>query len=152
MDESQWERVRALVEPMLAEQGMELVELTCQPAGGQQLVRILVDTVGGVTIQQCARANQLIGRALEQTDLIEGRYVVEVSSPGLDRPLVSRRDFERALREDVALELSAADGRPRTLEGQVLAVQHEAVVLKTPSGNIAVPWAEVREGKKTLRW
>ncbi len=152
MDDSRVPAIQALVEPILTDVNMELVELTCRPQGRQLLVRVLVDKVGGVTIQQCARANQLIGQALEATSLIEGGYTIEVSSPGLDRPLVSKRDFERALGEDLRLELMGEAGRVKELQGMLLAVQSEAVVLKTTSGNLTLPFAQIRMAKKAVRW
>ncbi len=152
MDEPLVAQLQTLVEPILAERGMELVELTCRLQGRQQLVRLLVDKVGGVTIQQCARVNQRIGQALESANLIEASYTIEVSSPGLDRPLASRRDFERAIGEEVVVDLSVGDGRSKELRGMVLAVQHEAIVVKTSSGNVTAPFAEIRTAKKALRW
>ena len=145
-------QLQALVEPILAERELELVELTSRPQGRQQLIRLLVDKVGGVTIQECATVNQRIGAALEQANLVEGSYLLEVSSPGLDRPLANRRDFERALGEDLVMELVLEDGRTRTLDGMLLAVQAEAIVLKLVSGNVTVPLAQVRGAKKAVRW
>jgi ribosome maturation factor RimP len=144
--------IQALVEPILSEHQLELVELACRPQGRQLLVRLLVDRVGGVTIQHCARVNRLIGEALEQANLIEGSYTVEVSSPGVDRSLVSRRDFERVLGRTLRLELAVELGRSRTLEGMLLAVQSEALVMKTPEGNITVPLSKLRHATQALRW
>jgi len=144
--------IQALAEPILAEGGMELVELTSQPHGGQRLIRFLVDRVGGVTVQQCARMNRRIGEALEAASLMEGGYTIEVSSPGLDRPLVSKRDFERALGEELRLEVRREAGRSQELRGMLLAVRQEAVVLKMTSGNVTVPFAEIRAAKKAVRW
>ena len=145
-------QIQALVEPILVDRSLELVELTCRPQGGQQLIRLLIDRVGGVTIQHCAHVNQLISNALEAANVIEGSYTVEVSSPGLDRPLVTKRDFERALGEALRVGAAQADGRVRELGGMLLAVQHEAIVLKTPSGNVTIPFGDIRGAKKAIRW
>jgi ribosome maturation factor RimP len=150
--ETQLAAIQALAEPILNERHLELVELTAHPRGGEQLIRMLVDGVGGVTIEQCAQANRRIGEALEQANVIEGRYTVEVSSPGLDRPLTVKRDFERAIGEDLDVQVASADGRVRPQRGMLLAVQHEAIVLKTPAGNVTVPFADIRGAKKALRW
>lgn len=152
MDDQLVTAIRALAEPILAEREMELVELTCRPQGRQQLIRLLVDKVGGVTIQHCAQVNQRIGQALDASGLIEGSYTVEVSSPGLDRPLVTRRDFERALGEDLVVECDEGSGRSTSLTGMLLAVQPEAIVLNRPAGNVTVPLARIRIAKKALRW
>lgn len=152
MDETRLAAIRTLIEPMAAERDIELVELACRPQGRQLLVRLLVDKVGGITIQQCAQLNQRISEALETANLIEESYTVEVSSPGLDRPLVTKRDYERAVGEEVRLDVRIADGRFRETQGMLLAVQPEAIVLKTTSGNITVPFDEIRVAKKALRW
>ena len=152
MDEPRVAQLQALVEPVLADHAMELVELTCRPQGRALLVRLLVDHVDGVTIQQCSRVNQLIGQALEAANLIEGSYTIEVSSPGLDRPLVTKRDFERALGEDLRIDVKAENGRSWEFQGMLLAVQPEAIVLKTSSGNITLPLTDIRIAKKVLRW
>ena len=113
---------------------------------------LVVERVGGVAIQQCASANQAIGQALDASGLVPERYTVEVSSPGLDRPLTTKRDFERAIGEELALEIRAGEGRFKPLEGMLLAVQPEAVVVKTPEGNLTVPMGEIRIAKKAIRW
>ena len=152
MDDPLLPAIQALVEPILSEHELELVELTCRPQGRQLLVRLLVDRVGGVTIQHCARVNQLIGEALEGANLIEGSYTVEVSSPGLDRPLATRRDFERAIGDELRLEVSEGPASSSALDGMLLAVQPEEIVLKTASGNLTVPLSQIRMAKKALRW
>ena len=152
MDEQWMGDIRAIIEPVLADREMELVELTCRPQGRQLVVRLLVDRVGGVTIQQCAEVNQLIGQALDAANLIEGSYLLEVSSPGLDRPLVSKRDFERALGEDVRVDVGLDNGRVQGYQGMLLAVQPEAIVLKMTDGNITLPLAQIRMAKKAIRW
>ena len=152
MDDPRLSAIQALVEPILAEQEMELVELICRPQGHQLLVRLLVDGVGGVTLQRCAYVNRLVDHALEQANLIEGSYTIEVSSPGLDRPLVTKRDFERAIGEELRLELATENGRSKELQGMLLAVSPEAVVIKTGAGNVTAPLGQIRLAKKAIKW
>jgi len=131
---------------------MELVELTCRIQNGQLTARFLVDRVGGVTIAQCAQANHQIRNILEASGLVPEGCTVEVSSPGLDRPLMSKRDFERAIGEELKLDVKIEEGRFKELNGMLLAVQPEAVVVKTPQGNVTVAMNEIRIAKKALRW
>jgi len=152
MDNGWLADLQALIEPILADRNLELVELTQHLQGGQHLIRLLVDGVGGVTIQQCAQVNRQIGMALEQATLIEGSYTVEVSSPGLDRPLATKRDFERAIGDDLVVVAAGPENRIMELRGMLLAVQHEAVVLKTPAGNLTVPFDHIRGARKAIRW
>jgi len=152
MDDPRQAAIRALVELIIAEHEAELVELTCRPQGRQLNVCLLVDKVGEVTIQQCAAINRQVNQALETANLIEESYTVEVSSPGLDRPLVTKRDFERTVGEDLKLDIRIEDGRLKELQGMLLAVQPDAVVLKTLSGNLTVPFTQIRTAKKALKW
>lgn len=152
MDDAQREAIRQLAEPILAGASAELVELNLHRHGGGMLVRLLVDKVGGVTIQDCARLNQLLSQALDQTDVIGERYTLEVSSPGLDRPLISRRDFERAIGEGLDLQLSQPLGSSHQVTGQLLAVQPEAVVISTTAGNVTVPLGSIQRAKKVVKW
>lgn len=152
MDDIRLTALQALVEPIVAEHEAEVVELTCRPWGRQVVVRLLVDKVGGITIQQCARLNQRISQALETAHLMDEDYTIEVSSPGLDRPLITKRDFERTVGEELTLDVRIDEGRFGQLQGMLLAIQPEAVVINTPSGNVTVPFADIRTAKKALKW
>ena len=146
------ETIRLLAEPILSAAQLELVELTLHQHAGQVSVRLLVDKIGGVTIQDCARVNQLIGQALDDAHLLQEHYTVEVSSPGLDRPLVSKRDFERAIGEELEIELLEAIGSSHQVKGQLLAVQPDALVITTSAGNLVVPLARIRRALKAVHW
>jgi ribosome maturation factor RimP len=151
MDESQLESIRTLMEPIFVDAQLELVELTQRRHGGGVVLRFLVDKVGGVTIQDCARLNQLIGQALDASNVIEDSYTLEVSSPGLDRPLVSKRDFERAIGEQMEIELLESLRGSKQVKGQLLAVQSEAIVVTTRAGNVTVPLTQIRSAVKAVR-
>ena len=151
MDEITRQEIQSVVEPVLAEQSTELVELSSHRHGRQLVVRLLIDKVGGVTVQDCTRLNQLIGQALDASPLLQEPYTLEVSSPGLDRPLASKRDFERAIGEELDVHLREPLSGAWDLHGMLLAVQHEAIVLTTRAGNVTVPMAQVRSASKTIR-
>lgn len=151
MDDAQMESIRALAEPILAAASTELVELSCHRQGRQVAIRVLVDKVGGVTIRHCARLNQQISQALEAAHYLEQPYTLEVSSPGLDRPLTSKRDFERALGEPIELDVEDAPrGGVRRVTGQLLAVQDAAIVVITASGTTTISMAQIRRALKAI--
>ena len=153
MEYARWNDLLALMEPVWAQASTELVESKVFRQGGQLVIRLLVDKVGGVTIQDCARLNHQIGAALEQANVPDEPYVIEVSSPGLDRPLATKRDFERAIGE--SLEVEAVDPVTKAhtqFKGPLLAVQHEAIVVTTQGGNITIALSDIQRAKKALRW
>ncbi len=87
------DKIRELLEPVLAAEGIELVEIECARMGSRWLVRIFMDRENGVNLQDCSEMSRIIGDILDAHDLPRGPYNLEVSSPGLDRPLVRDKDF-----------------------------------------------------------
>ena len=153
MDYARWHDIQAILEPILAQASTELVESKAHRQGSQLVIRLLVDKVGGITIQDCARLNRQIGFALEQANVPDEPYTLEVFSPGLDRPLTTKRDFERAIGEDLEIEAVEPSTQARTsFTGQLLAVQHEAIVVTMQGGNITISFADIQRAKKALRW
>ena len=102
------DKIKELIQPALEEEGVELVELMYRREAGRQVLRLLVDKENGITLEDCAGLNERIGKVLEESDAITERYVLEVDSPGIDRPFKVKRDYERALGRLVRVTLSEA--------------------------------------------
>jgi len=140
------ERVRSLVEPVLARHGAELVELAVK-RGRTQLVRVVADREGGIDLDTCARVSEELSRMLDADDPIPGRYTLEVTSPGLDRPLRTAADLRRALGRTVRIVLARSQ-----LEGTLEDVGGERVRVATADGPVEVPIAEIASAKIVLPW
>ena len=93
--ESVADRARQLLEPVLARDGFDLVEVEWQREGGGWVLRLYVDKAGGVGIEDCQAASRLVETLLDVEDFIEPAYSLEVSSPGVERPLRKPQDFQR---------------------------------------------------------
>lgn len=107
MDTSEIEkRLKALIEPVIKEKEIELVELSLKRGAEGLNLRVLVDRPSGITVAECAKLNGELGAVLDNGLLIQERYILEVSSPGLDRPIVSDNDFRRALNKLVKIVTS----------------------------------------------
>lgn len=139
-------RLAALVEPVVAEAGHELVELQYVRRKSSSLLRILLDRVGGITLDQCAETSKRIAYVLEVEDPIEERYVLEVSSPGLDRELTTAADFRRKVGERVRIFLRNS-GSPTEIEGRLDKVEGEHLSLETESGVQEIALADLLKGK-----
>ena len=87
------EQIWQLAEPLVSSEGMELVLVECLKMPSRWLVRIYMDREGGITVDDCARISNQLGDLLDVHDVPPGPYTLEVSSPGLDRPLYRDRDF-----------------------------------------------------------
>lgn len=99
------EQVEAIASPILWALGLELVEVEWIGQGPRSTVRIVIDKPSGVTIADCERAHKALSPALDVADIIAHAYTLEVSSPGLDRPLKRLQDYQRAMGKEVSLKL-----------------------------------------------
>ncbi len=112
--------VSNFIEPVLEDMGFELIDIEYLSENGRWVLRIFADKSGGITLDECARVSREVGDLLEIKDLIKQEYVLEVSSPGLNRPLKKEKDFLWAIGKKVKLKMFAAiDGR-RRFKGSLL--------------------------------
>ncbi len=86
-------KIRQLIEPVIESEGMEIIDVECLKMKFRWLVRIYIDKEGGVTIDDCSEISKQVGDILDVYDVLPGSYTLEVSSPGLDRPLTRDKDF-----------------------------------------------------------
>jgi ribosome maturation factor RimP len=139
------QRVWGLAEPVVVTAGLELVDVQYRPEGGRVILRLLIDRPdGGVTIDELARASREVGHLLDAHDAVPGRYHLECSSPGLNRPLVKPEHFRRATGQRVAVRMrSPLDGR-RQFRGVLAAVADDAATVDDPdAGRVVLPIADV---------
>jgi len=141
------ERVRSLVEPVLTRRGAELVDVQVK-RGRTQLVRVIADQPGGITLDTCAQVSQELSRMLDADDPIEGRYTLEVTSPGLDRPLRTEADFSKNAGRKVKVVLVSG----RHEEGVVEEVWGDRVKLARAGGAVEVPFGEIAKATLVLPW
>ncbi|MCF6526253.1 ribosome maturation factor RimP [Streptomyces sp. JJ36] len=98
MSTTQSERLRGLLEPLVSESGLDLEEITVTPAGKRRVLRVVVDSDEGVLLDTCAELSRELSGVLDSSDVMGGApYVLEVTSPGADRPLTELRHYRRAV-------------------------------------------------------
>ena len=139
--------LRALLEKTLPGMGYELVDVETSPGG--RLVRVFIDKPNGVDVEDCARVSNHLTRlfAVENVDFDR----LEVSSPGLDRPLTKLADFARFAGEQAQLTLAApVDGRKR-IKGVVRGTEGDNVLVETASGLQALPFATIGRARLVPR-
>ena len=140
------ERLTAIIDPVVTEYGCELVEIQLVQRKANALVRILVDKLGGVTIADCTAVSHQVSFLLETSDPLEGRYTLEVSSPGLDRPLVTPADFRRKIGETVRLFIQNSQGNCERL-GEIVQVDDQTLTLRTGDGEERCQLGDIVKGK-----
>lgn len=128
------ERVRALAEPILADRGMELVEVEFRREARGWILRLYVDRPGGVTLDDCQRVSEELGDHLDVEDVIEHPYSLEISSPGLDRPLTRDADFINFVGKGARIMTHEAIEGQRNFRGRLAGLADGAVLLKLADG------------------
>jgi ribosome maturation factor RimP len=125
----QADRLRTLVEPAVERLGFEVIDI--EFISGQRTLRIFIDGPEGIVVDDCARVSRQVSALFDVEDPIPGQYTLEVSSPGLDRPLVKRADFERFAGSEVKIKtLTPIEGR-RNFQGRLVGLNGECIVLET---------------------
>ncbi len=129
------EMLRERLRPLVEEDGLEIVDLEFPQAGSASVLRIYVDRVGGVTVGQCASLSRKVSDFLDTEDLIPGRCTLEVSSPGLERPLAASSDFKRKIGEKVRVFFTEEMDGTTEVEGRIKDLQQEnLILLESPRG------------------
>ncbi len=134
------EQIEQVAAPVLAEHGAELVDAMFVHEHGQWVLRFYLDKTGGITLDDCAVISEHLGRNLDATDIIKQAYSLEVSSPGINRPLKKESDFQRFIGEKIDVTLYA----PGTLQSVNAGV---VIVQEAPQLAHTLPLADVAKAR-----
>ena len=146
------EKIREFILPIIEQNTAELIDLEFKGKKGNQVLRVFVDTEGGITLKQCEQISREISDFLDQKDLISGKYRLEVSSPGIDRPLKTYRDFKRNLSRKVRIEFFNQDRELETKIGTIHSVQEDQVTLEVEKGSIKISLVNIKKAKIIPIW
>jgi len=137
------EQIRQLAEPLLTSEGMELILVECLQMRSHWLVRIYMDREGGVTVDDCAQISNQLGDLLDVHDTPPGPYTLEVSSPGLDRPLDRDQDFLKYRGSRVHLRLAEKIEGRRDFRGELVGYEDsddgKLLVVKVEGKTFRIP-------------
>lgn len=147
------EQIRDLVHPILSSLGLELFDIE-QTAGGRRAVlRIYIDKPGGVTLKDCEETNKYLGHALDVEDTIPYAYTLEVSSPGLDRPLKKLEDYQRAIGKLVRIKFNQAIQGRWVLVGRLMGIEIEGIKMEGDDlGDLVIPFSNIKNGRLEVEW
>ena len=157
------QQLEALVAPACSAQGLELVDVRHVVESGGPVVRVLIERpgaesapkgVGGVTLDECTNVSRAISHVLDENeDLIPGTFRLEVSSPGVERPLVKPRDFERYAGREVKVATSRIVAARKHFSGTLVGLRGDDVVLTDEKGNeFIVPFPAITKAHLVYRF
>ncbi|MBU5426570.1 ribosome maturation factor RimP [Tissierella pigra] len=128
--------IKEICEPLVEELKYELVDIEFVKEGPSYFLRVYLDKPGGINLDDCQKMSQLLSDILDEKDPIKVAYYLEVSSPGLDRPLKTDKDLKRNIGKDIEVKLyEALDGK-KLIEGTLDNYNESSIILKTETNTI----------------
>jgi ribosome maturation factor RimP len=149
--EAQIATIIDLVTPVLASLGLECFDVQVSGGGRSRTVRVLVDREGGVDLDAIATASQEISPVLDREPTLSGPYLLEVSSPGVERPLRRPEHFRRAIGETVSVKYRTDTG-PQRLRGVLASADDDGVTLTVDGDDRRLAFTDVTDARTVFEW
>lgn len=137
----------SLFEPAVNAVGFELLAVEIGGTGANSVLRVYIDSPEGVTVDNCADVSHQLSGILDVENPLPGRYTLEVSSPGADRPLVKREHFVAVLGEQVRIRLFQPIERRRNFKGRLREVLDSSVVVALDENEVILPLADIEQAR-----
>ncbi|MFP4013276.1 MAG: ribosome maturation factor RimP [Chitinispirillaceae bacterium] len=147
------EQIRPVVESKIEELGFELFDMRFFGAGSRSILRITVDHPEGVSIRDCERVSREVSLLLDEENFMGDKpYSLEVSSPGIDRPLKTERDFRRVTGRFVVVHLAQGVEGKKTVRGKVLSCEDNKLAVEVEHNTVIIPLCDIYSGKEEIRF
>lgn len=138
-----------LIEPIVEQQGYELIRVLTMGGETNPTLQVMIDTLNGknITVDDCAKVSRALSDMLDEKDPIQNKYSLEVSSPGLDRPLTKLAHFERWCGYEVKLETEEKIEDRKRFKGKVSNVSGQNIILTDEKGEYTIPFTLINKAK-----
>lgn len=146
------EKIKNAVGDFIKASGYELIDASLRKVSGVLNLKFLVDRpAGGISLQECAVLNEQLGALLDKEDILDERYILEVSSPGVDRPLSDEKDFLRAKGRRIRAFLSESFEAKIEWEGSIDQVNEGILFLNTGDSIKSIPLSKIKKAKQVIK-
>ena len=145
------EEIIAFLNKYADELGVEIVDVEAK-SGKSPYLTVFIDKDGGVDLDTLEKFHNLINIPLDEFDPYDSPYTLNVSSPGIDRPLKTQRDFERKMGKDVEVKLYAPIDKVKYLEGELIAFENGVVTIKTQKGEIKIELSKIAKINEAVKF
>lgn len=139
--------IEKLIAPLVEQESAEIVDVRYAKEGPKWVLRVYLDKTGGITLDDCAHFSERIGSYLETESAIDRSYVLEVSSPGLDRVIKKEKDFKRFAGKAVKVRLKAPEAGQRNFSGVLAGFEDGKVVIDAAGQRLSFPLQAVDEAR-----
>jgi ribosome maturation factor RimP len=140
-------KLTQIIEPIVDEMKFELVDVEYLSEHGRWVLRIYLDKEGGITLDECARVSREVGDLIDVKDIVEHKYVLEVSSPGLNRPLKREKDFQRAVGKKIKIKMVIPVEGCRHFTGYLRKFQEGTLYLEVENNVVPLSLRDVKRSK-----
>lgn len=138
-------QIRDLIREVVEDEGYELVHVEFASGGSSSVLRVYADRPGGITLSDCAELSRRISVILDVEDRIPSRYVLEVSSPGIERPLFSERDYERFKGQEIKLTTTGKFENRRNFTGTIEEFRDGVLTLRCDRDVYEIPFGMIKK-------
>jgi ribosome maturation factor RimP len=152
MTKSIIDQVRVIADPILSNEGMELVEIEYRREARGWVLRLFIDKEGGVTVDDCTHISQEVGRSLDVEGFILVPYALEISSPGLTRPLKNERDFIKYQNHLIRVKTFDPIGNRRQFKGKLLGISEKRIEIVVDGGVYQIPLSNVAKANLEIEF
>lgn len=142
--------IEELTRKIAESEGLELMDLEYKTGQSRDLLRVFIDKTGGVTLSDCENLSRQLSATLDVNDLVKAAYVLEVSSPGLDRPLRTDHDYQRSIGRTVRISFEERDGKIIQAVGLLTAVDGEAVTIQQEGKTLRIERDRVHRAQQDI--
>jgi ribosome maturation factor RimP len=139
------DKIERILTPILEEDCLELIDIEFRPSGKRWLLRIYIEKDGGVTISDCVKVNRELGRTLDIEEIIEHPYTLEVSSPGLTRPLKNINDFKRYIGKQCRIITLKQLEEKNEFSGEIVRTTEDEVEIRGKIGVFTIPICDIKK-------
>lgn len=137
--------IEGILNPILLEDGLELVDIQYGDGAGRKYLRIYIDKEGGVTVEDCAKLSRELEVLLDVHDVLPGSYTLEVSSPGINRPLKTPEDFKRFRGNKVNIKTKAEVEGRKVFTGLLVDFEDMEALVKANDGTYHIPYDDIEK-------
>ncbi len=140
------QKIEGVLHPLLESEGLSLVDITYTRERGGWILRVFIDKEEGVTLDDCTHVNRELGQILDREDIIPASYLLEISSPGLDRPLKKEEDFIKYFGRKVRIKTRDYISGRRNFKGDLLGCAEGQITVKVEGGEVfSIPFSSIQK-------
>ena len=144
------EIVEGLVTPILQEKSLELVDIEFVKEGSNWFLRVYIDKEEGIDIDDCGSVSELLSKRLDEVDPIKDPYFLEVSSPGIERPLKKAKDYEWAKGKQVMIKTHVSIEDMKVFEGKLISFDGESITVEEGNKSFQIPLEQVESARLSV--